>query len=163
MPAPPAIELRHVVKKYADGTPAVNDVSFAIADGEFAVILGPSGCGKTTVLKMVNRLQEPTAGTIVVNGRDTRAIEPTALRRSMGYVIQQIGLFPHMTVAQNVGVVPELLGWDRSRIEARVQELLELVRLPHREYGGAIRPNSPAASNNAWVWRGRSAQIRRSC
>lgn len=135
MTAQPALEFRHVSKTYSTGSPAVDDVSFAVAQGEFAVILGPSGCGKTTLLKMVNRLQEPSAGEVLVGGRDTRAIEPTALRRSIGYVIQQVGLFPHMTVAQNVAVVPELLGWHSDKIQARLQTLLELVRLPFAEYG----------------------------
>ena len=130
-----AIEFRHVVKQYEHGGRAVDDVSFGVAAGDFAVIVGPSGCGKTTLLKMVNRLQEPTAGDIFVNGRATREVEPTALRRSMGYVIQQVGLFPHMTVAENVGVVPQLLGWEASRIQQRVNELLELVRLPSANYG----------------------------
>lgn len=130
-----AIEFRHVVKQYGNAGRAVDDVSFGVAAGDFAVILGPSGCGKTTLLKMVNRLQEPTAGDILVNGRATREFEATALRRSMGYVIQQIGLFPHMTVAENVGVVPQLLGWEAPRILQRVNELLELVRLPSAQYG----------------------------
>jgi osmoprotectant transport system ATP-binding protein len=98
------------------------------------VILGPSGCGKTTLLKMVNRLYEPTQGTIYLNGTDIRQMKATTLRQQIGYVIQQSGLFPHMTVAQNVGVVPKLLGWSRTRIQARVDELLELVKLPPDDY-----------------------------
>lgn len=93
------------------------------------MLLGPSGCGKTTLLKMVNRLLEPTTGAIFLDGRNIRELDVTLLRRQIGYVIQQVGLFPHLTVAQNIAVVPELLGWDRARIDARVNELLELVEL----------------------------------
>lgn len=98
------------------------------------VILGPSGCGKTTLLKMVNRLYEPTAGQIYLGDQDIRQLQKTTLRRSIGYVIQQSGLFPHMTVAQNIAVVPKLLGWPRPRIQARIDELLRLVELPPKEY-----------------------------
>lgn len=114
--------------------PAVRDVSLCVPEGRLVVFLGPSGCGKTTLLKMTNRLIEPTSGTIRLDGADIRRSEATALRRRMGYVIQQVGLFPHMTVAQNVAVVPELLGWPRERIDDRVDELLALVGLPPGEY-----------------------------
>ena len=109
---------------------AVRDVSFEVEQGEFVVLLGPSGCGKTTLMRMVNRLIEPTSGLIHVEGREIHDIPVTDLRRHIGYVIQQVGLFPHMTVAQNIAVVPKLLGWSRSRIEQRTDELLELVALP---------------------------------
>jgi len=98
------------------------------------VLLGPSGCGKTTLLKLVNRLYEPTSGTIAINGVDTRSLPAPALRRRIGYVIQQTGLFPHMRVGENVAVVPRLVGWDKRRIAARVDELLNLVGLPAEEY-----------------------------
>lgn len=113
---------------------AVADCSFTAADGSFVVLLGPSGCGKTTLLKMVNRLVEPTAGTIYLQETDIRQIKATELRRQIGYVIQQIGLFPHMTVAQNVSVVPNLLKWPAAKTQARVDELLTLVDLPPAEY-----------------------------
>lgn len=114
--------------------PAVDQCTFTVADGDFVVLLGPSGCGKTTLMKMVNRLYDPSAGTIFWNGQDIQQIDATKLRRQIGYVIQQIGLFPHMTVAQNISVVPELLGWDKEQIQARVDELLALVDLPPEHY-----------------------------
>jgi osmoprotectant transport system ATP-binding protein len=114
--------------------PAVDRCSCEIESGKLVVILGHSGCGKTTLLKMVNRLYEPSDGTIYLDNRDIRQIKSTALRQQIGYVIQQSGLFPHMTVAQNIAVVPKLLGWTRSRIQSRIDELLSLVKLPPQEY-----------------------------
>ena len=96
----------HVAKRYDDGTVAVHDLSLQIEDGEIVILVGPSGCGKTTSLKMINRLVEPTSGTITIDGRDTRSYDVNALRRSIGYVIQQVGLFPHLDVAENVATVP---------------------------------------------------------
>ena len=110
-------------------TPAVDDLSLDIAAGEFVTLVGPSGCGKTTTLKMINRIIEPTSGRIEVGGRDALSVEPHQLRRSIGYVIQQIGLFPHRTIAQNIATVPELLGWEDDRIESRVRELAVTVGL----------------------------------
>ena len=114
--------------------PAVNDCSFEVKEGELVVILGPSGCGKTTLLKMVNRLYEPTAGQIYLEGQNIRKLIVTKLRRQIGYVIQQSGLFPHMTVAQNIAVAPKLLRWPRSKIQMRIDELLSLVDLKPDEY-----------------------------
>jgi len=114
--------------------PAVNGCTCEIASGQLVVILGPSGCGKTTLLKMVNRLYEPTSGTIYLNDTDVRQLEVTKLRQQIGYVIQQSGLFPHMTVAENIAVVPKLLGWSRSQYQSRIDELLMLVDLPPQEY-----------------------------
>ena len=114
--------------------PAVDHCSCEIASGKLVVILGPSGCGKTTLLKMVNRLYEPTSGHIYIDEQDIRQLKATTLRQRIGYVIQQSGLFPHMTVAQNIAVVPKLLGWPRARIQARIDELLTLVQLPPLEY-----------------------------
>ena len=129
------IVFQNVTKVYAGAeAAAVRDVSLSIASGSFVVLLGPSGCGKTTLLKMVNHLYEPTSGTIAIGSRDIRELEATTLRRRIGYVIQQVGLFPHMTVSQNVAVVPSLLNWPRDRREARVRELLTLVELPPDEY-----------------------------
>ena len=129
------ILLRHVYKRYDDhGRFAVQDVSLEVQAGQLLVLLGGSGSGKTTTLKMINRLIEPTSGVIEVNGRDVCAQDGVELRRSIGYVIQGSGLFPHMTVADNIAVVPKLLGWPRERIRARVEELLELVNLPPAEY-----------------------------
>jgi osmoprotectant transport system ATP-binding protein len=123
----------HVVKRYGDSV-AVHDLSLRIDDGEIVVLVGPSGCGKTTTLKMINRLVEPSGGSITLDGRDTRDYDVDALRRSIGYVIQQVGLFPHLTVAENIATVPRLSGWDKRRIAARVEELLDLVGLPAAQY-----------------------------
>ncbi|MBI0445680.1 ABC transporter ATP-binding protein [Deinococcus sp. DB0503] len=122
------IELQHLEKRYGDAF-AVRDLNLVFPAGELTALLGPSGCGKTTTLRMINRLIEPTGGRVLLGGRDTRDFRPEELRRGIGYVIQQIGLFPHLTVAQNVATVPELLGWDRRRTARRVDELLELVGL----------------------------------
>ncbi|MGC5022265.1 betaine/proline/choline family ABC transporter ATP-binding protein [Micromonospora sp. DT47] len=140
------IDLQKVSKSYrGQKAPAVEDVSMTIRRGEIVVLVGPSGCGKTTTMKMINRLIEPTGGRILVDGSDVTRLDPTELRRRIGYVIQQVGLFPHMSVATNVGLVPKMLGWDRRRIDARVDELLDLVglepgqfrhRLPHQLSGG---------------------------
>ncbi|HBB36357.1 MAG TPA: ABC transporter ATP-binding protein [Cyanobacteria bacterium UBA8803] len=113
---------------------ALQGVSFEIQVGQLVVILGPSGCGKTTLLKMVNRLYEPTSGRIYLDGTDIRLLKVTKLRQQIGYVIQQSGLFPHMTVAQNIAVVPKLLGWSRIKYQSRVDELLTLVELPPEIY-----------------------------
>jgi osmoprotectant transport system ATP-binding protein len=130
-----AIVFDHVSKVFPGAAaPAVDDVSLSIPSGLTAVILGTSGCGKTTLMKMVNRLVEPTAGRILVEGEDIRGLEPVALRRRIGYVIQQIGLFPHWTVAENVATVPRTLGWSKAAVNARVEELLDLVSLPPAEY-----------------------------
>lgn len=130
-----ALRFDHVSKQFADmNRPAVDDCHFTVNDGEFIVLLGPSGCGKTTLLKMVNRLYDPANGTIYIDNTDIQQVNVTQLRRQIGYVIQQVGLFPHMTVAQNVSVVPALLHWDKSRISARVDELLALVDLPPDQY-----------------------------
>jgi osmoprotectant transport system ATP-binding protein len=124
----------HVAKHYDDGTTAVRDLSLQIEDGEIVVLVGPSGCGKTTSLKMINRLVEPSSGMITIDGRNTREYDVNALRRSIGYVIQQVGLFPHLNVAENVATVPRLSGWDRQRTRRRVDELLDLVGLPPAQY-----------------------------
>jgi len=122
------VELRAVTKRYGE-TVAVNELSFTVPAGRICVLVGPSGCGKTTSLRMVNRLIEPTAGEILIDGQNVLTEEPTALRRRIGYVIQQTGLFPHQTVADNIATVPRLLGWASERIAARVEELLRLVGL----------------------------------
>lgn len=125
------IALRGVSKSYDGGKSfAVRDVSFDVLAGAFVALIGTSGSGKTTLLKMINRLQEPTSGQILVDGDDVLAHDPVGLRRCIGYVFQGVGLFPHMTVRENIGVTPKLLGWERSAIATRVDELLDLVRLP---------------------------------
>jgi osmoprotectant transport system ATP-binding protein len=128
------IRLRAVTKRYPGGPPAVDAVTLDVAPGELMVLLGASGSGKTTTLKMINRLVEPTSGSIEIDGEDTRSIEPALLRRRIGYVFQGIGLFPHMTVGANVGVTPRLLGWPKPRVAARTDELLELVGLPPGDF-----------------------------
>ncbi|HZO95576.1 MAG TPA: ATP-binding cassette domain-containing protein [Candidatus Baltobacteraceae bacterium] len=128
------VELSGVGVRYPGGAHAVREVDLAIAPGELAVFLGPSGCGKSTLLRTMNRLVEPTDGTVLIDGVDVRRQDPTELRRRIGYVIQAVGLFPHYTVAQNVAVVPRLLGWDRARIAKRVDELLALVALEPAKY-----------------------------
>jgi osmoprotectant transport system ATP-binding protein len=122
-----------VVKRYGEQV-AVDHLSLEIKSGETVILVGPSGCGKTTSLKMINRLIEPTGGTISIDGRDTRTYDVNDLRRSIGYVIQQVGLFPHQTVADNVATVPRLLGWTKQRTQARVEELLDLIALPAKDY-----------------------------
>jgi osmoprotectant transport system ATP-binding protein len=134
----PAISFQRVSKVYEGGRgaghPAVHDITFDVDQGEFVVLLGPSGCGKTTLMRMVNRLIEPTSGQIFIDGAEIHDIEATRLRRRIGYVIQQVGLFPHMTVEANIAVVPRLLGWEKARIDTRTDELLQLVALPPQQY-----------------------------
>ena len=128
------IQLENVTKQFAGGSNAVLNLSLDIPDGETCVLIGPSGCGKTTTLRMINRLIDPDSGRILVDGIDTRGQDPAALRLKMGYVIQSVGLFPHMNVGDNVGTVPRLWKWDQQRIRKRVDELLELVGLAPNEY-----------------------------
>jgi osmoprotectant transport system ATP-binding protein len=128
------IRLENVSKRYPNGQLAVDDLSLEVPEGEICVLVGPSGCGKTTTMKMVNRLIEPSQGRIFLDGDDVTRVDPVKLRRRIGYVIQQVGLFPHLTIADNVGTVPRLLGWDRSRIRARVDELLGLVGLEPAQF-----------------------------
>jgi osmoprotectant transport system ATP-binding protein len=123
------IEFNNVVKEYPNGFRAVNNLNLQIPDGEITVLIGPSGCGKTTSMRMINRLISITGGEILIDGRDNRELAAEELRRKIGYAIQQIGLFPHMTVLENIAVVPRLLKWEESRIRRRVDELLELVGL----------------------------------
>jgi len=139
------IRFDKVSKVFADGTKAVDDISFDIYDGECVTFVGPSGCGKTTTVKLLNRLIEPTHGTIYLNGEDTAKADVIALRRGIGYMIQDVGLFPHMTVAQNVSLVPRLIGWTKGDQETRTDDLLHLVglepssfrnRYPHQLSGG---------------------------
>ncbi|MEJ2266748.1 MAG: ATP-binding cassette domain-containing protein [Anaerolineales bacterium] len=129
------IELENIVKIYpGSAQPAVNDLSFKVAEGETCVLIGPSGCGKTTTLKMINRLIEPTSGRIILQGKNVLDMDPVQLRRGIGYVIQQIGLFPHMTIAENINVVPRLLGWDKDKMRKRVGELIEMVGMDPADF-----------------------------
>jgi osmoprotectant transport system ATP-binding protein len=124
------IEFRDVTKRFDDGTTAVNGLDLVVEAGTITVFVGPSGCGKTTSLRMVNRMIDPTSGTILVDGKDVLGVDPPTLRRGIGYVIQQAGLFPHRTVLDNVATVPLLIGWTRRKARQRAAELLELVGLP---------------------------------
>jgi len=128
------IRLERVTKQYAGGQLAVRELSIEFPTGQLTMLVGPSGCGKTTTLKMINRLIEPSSGRIFHDEQDVTHIDPVALRLRMGYVIQNVGLFPHMSIADNIATVPRLLGWDKARIRKRVTELLELVGLDPRQF-----------------------------
>src|SRR6056297_2866180 len=128
------IEFDNITKVYNDDTVAIEDVSFTVEEGTTTVLVGPSGCGKTTTMKLVNRLEDPTEGTVYFDGTDVLSQDRVQLRRDIGYVIQEIGLFDHMTVGENVATVPELKGWERDRIDDRVDELLSLMDLPPEQY-----------------------------
>ncbi|MGW1882628.1 ABC transporter ATP-binding protein [Streptomyces sp. NPDC001970] len=129
------IRFEEVSKVYPDGTTAVDGLSFEVAEGELVTLVGPSGCGKTTTMMMVNRLIEPTSGRILVDGEDISRVDPVKLRRRIGYVIQQVGLFPHRTVLDNTATVPSLIGWKKAKARARAAELLDLVGLDPKTYG----------------------------
>ncbi|AGX06147.1 MULTISPECIES: ABC transporter ATP-binding protein [Bacillus] len=128
------ITFKHVGKKYPDGFVALKDIDFHIEEGELVALIGPSGCGKTTTMKMINRLIEPSSGQIFINGEDISKKDPVKLRRDIGYVIQQIGLLPHMTIEDNITLVPRLKGWEKEQYSDKVDELLELVGLDPKEY-----------------------------
>ncbi|WP_407667200.1 ABC transporter ATP-binding protein [Micromonospora zamorensis] len=130
------IRLQGIQKRYPNGTEAVRDLSLDVRAGELVVLIGPSGCGKSTVLRMINRLIEPTAGRILLGDEDVTDVDPVRLRRRIGYVIQNVGLFPHQTVRANVATVPGLLRWPKDQTRARVDELLDLVGLDPAEFGG---------------------------
>jgi osmoprotectant transport system ATP-binding protein len=129
------IEIVGLVKRF-EGTahPAVDHLTLAIPEGDVCVLIGPSGCGKTTTMRIINRMIEPDAGSVIVAGQDVMRADPVTLRRSIGYVIQQVGLFPHWSIAENIATVPRLLNWDRARIAARVDELLALVGMEPEAY-----------------------------
>jgi osmoprotectant transport system ATP-binding protein len=129
-----SVSFEHVSKRYDPDTLAVDDISFTAASGELVVLVGESGCGKTTTLKLINRLIEPTSGRILIDDRDVTQVDAVTLRRSTGYVFQSVGLFPHMTVGENIGITPALLDWDLERIAARVDYLLDLVQLPPGQF-----------------------------
>jgi osmoprotectant transport system ATP-binding protein len=131
-----SITLENLGKVFPDGTVAVGDISLDVPAGELVVLIGPSGSGKSTVLRMINRLIEPSKGRVLIDGEDIAGQDPVRLRRQIGYVIQNVGLFPHQTIRTNVGTVPKLLGWKRKRISDRADELLDLVGLDPKRYGG---------------------------
>ena len=147
--------------RYPGGTIAVHDVSLTIDAGAFAVLLGPSGCGKSTLVRTINRMIEPTVGTVRIDGEDVRARDATLVRREIGYVIQAVGLFPHYTVAENIAIVPTLLGWDRGRIARRVDELLTMVSLDPARYRDRMpRALSGGEAQRVGVARALAAQPR---
>ena len=130
-----AVEFKNVTKCFAGMShPALDDVSLTIDEGELVCVLGTSGGGKTTLIKLINRLHDVDSGQVLVEGRDVSTVDPVELRRGIGYVIQQIGLFPHMRVGENIATVPRILKWDRARTAARVDELLDLVGLDPGEF-----------------------------
>src|SRR5205809_1609249 len=130
----PAVELRKVSKAFGN-IKAVDDVTLEIPAGRIIALLGPSGCGKTTTLRLINRLEDATSGQVLVRGRDVRGQRPEELRRSIGYVIQEGGLFPHLDVSANVATVPKLLGWARAKRRQRVAQVLDMLGLPEAQYG----------------------------
>src|SRR4051812_7204404 len=131
-----SLEFREATKRYPGAEkPAVDGLSLEVPAGDICVLVGPSGCGKTTAMRMVNRMIEISDGDILVGGRSVREREPDELRRDIGYVIQQTGLFPHRSIADNIATVPKLLGWEKARIRARVEELLDLIGLPQEMAG----------------------------
>ncbi|SCX04883.1 ABC transporter ATP-binding protein [Candidatus Aquiluna sp. UB-MaderosW2red] len=129
------IRLENVSKSYGSGTePAVRNLTLEVIRGEVLVLVGPSGCGKSTTLRLINRLIEPTSGSMFIDGEDVTKVNPSELRRKIGYVIQQVGLFPHRTIAENIATVPQLLGWSKEKVNARIDELLELVSMDPETY-----------------------------
>ncbi|QDY45620.1 ABC transporter ATP-binding protein [Planococcus glaciei] len=123
------IQFDKVTKRFPDGTEALKEVSLTLPSHQLTAIIGPSGCGKTTLMKMINKLEKPTEGTVLIDEKPIMGLDEIELRRSIGYVIQRIGLLPHMTIADNVSLVPKMLGWEKGRIDARVRELLQLTGL----------------------------------
>jgi osmoprotectant transport system ATP-binding protein len=135
------ISIKNLTKSYDDGrSNAVDHISFTVNPGELLALVGESGCGKTTTLKMINRLIEPTSGEIIVNEINVLELNPVQLRRKIGYVFQEIGLFPHMTIAENIGIVPKLLGWPKIKASERVHELLNLTGLNPNQYATKMPP-----------------------
>lgn len=160
-PSAAPLEFQNVGMRYPGAArPAIDDLSFAVPAGEICVLVGPSGSGKTTAMRLVNRMIDLTSGDILLDGVSVSRRKPAELRREIGYVIQQIGLFPHQTVAQNVATVPKLLGWDKERTQRRVRELLELVGLT-TEMGERYPASCPAGSASASASRARSRPTRR--
>ena len=161
---PPMIELQGVGKVYpGSDIPAVADLDLSIPKGEILVLVGPSGCGKSTTLRLINRMIEPTSGRIIFDGEDVTTVNADQLRRQIGYVIQQIGLFPHQTIAQNIATVPKLLGWDKARIAARVDELFEITGLDPNQYRDRYPKELSAGRPSEWAWPERSAATRTCC
>jgi len=147
------IALEQLTKHYpGQEKPAVDAIDLAIPEGEIVILVGPSGCGKTTTLKMINRIIEPSSGVIRLQGEDVTRADPDDLRRRIGYVIQQVGLFPHHTIGRNIAAVPRLMGWSRQRIDDRLDELLLSWVWTRRYIAIDTRRSSPAGSGSASAW-----------
>jgi len=156
------ILIQNVTKKYG-ATIAVDDISLEIPAGEICCLIGPSGCGKSTALKLINRMLEPASGRIFIDGKDNRDFQPELLRRHIGYVIQNVGLFPHMTVAENIAVVPQLLSWKQEKIEERMEELFRTMRMESDQYRDKYpRELSGGEGTAESVWPERWHRIQRS-
>jgi osmoprotectant transport system ATP-binding protein len=153
------IQLQQVCKRFGTSE-VVRDVTFQVEEGELLMLLGGSGSGKTTTLKMINRLIEPSTGRILMAGKDTRELQPHELRRQIGYVFQKVGLFPHLTVGENIAITPSLLGWSSQRIAARVQSLLDLVELPQSMRSRAPHELSGGQAQRVGVARALAAEPR---
>ena len=158
----PLVEFRDVSYE-AGGRQILSDVSFTVEAGETLVLLGRSGSGKTTALKMTNGMLFPTRGEVRVEGKSTREWDPIRLKRRIGYVIQEVGLFPHFTVERNVGLVPTLEGWPPTDVAQRVERLLGDMGLPPEEYRTASRASFPEDNGSGWAWRARSPRTPRYC
>ncbi|BAS15944.1 carnitine transport ATP-binding protein OpuCA [Arthrobacter sp. Hiyo8] len=156
------IKFENVTKAYPDGTVAVDGLNLEAPTGKLTILVGPSGCGKTTSLRMINRLIEPTSGTIYLDDQPTSGMDAALLRRRIGYVIQHAGLFPHRTIVDNVATMPVLLGESRQKARMKALELMERVGLP-RASPSATRGNCPVDSSSAWAWPGLWLRIRPSC
>ena len=162
--APAMIQLQDLAKRYPDGTSAVHDLSLEVPLGEVTMLVGPSGCGKTTTLKMINRLIEPTSGRIILDGTDVTHADPVKLRRNIGYVIQNVGLFPHRTIAQNIATVPGLVGWNKKRTRGAGDRAAGARRARSRRRSpSGTQVSCPAGSVNASAWPVRWPSTRRSC
>ena len=164
VPSDAVIRLESVRKQYPGGLVAVEDLTLEVPSGEVCVLVGPSGCGKTTILRMINRLIEPTGGPILVDDEDILRVDPVELRRRIGYVIQQVGLFPHQTVATNVATVPRLLGWDTARVDGARRGVARRSSACRRRVPRPLPDaSSRAVSASASASRARSRPTRRSC
>lgn len=157
------IRFERVTKRYPDGTTAVDDLSFEVSEGELVTLVGPSGRGKTTTMMMVNRLIEPTSGRIPVNDEDIATVQPVRLRRRIGYVIQQVGPFPHRTVLDNTATVPTLVGWKKAKARARAASCSIWWAWTRRRTDRVIRNSCRAVSGSGSGWRGRWPPTRRCC
>ncbi|WP_256204082.1 ATP-binding cassette domain-containing protein [Planococcus faecalis] len=157
------ISFKNVAKRYGDEIVAVNDVDFTVEEGKIVVLLGPSGCGKTTLLRMVNRLESISEGEIIINNENSKDLDAIELRRKIGYVIQSNGLFPNMTIEENVMLVPDLLGWSKKDKRGRFEYLMKLIGLDAHDYGKRLPHELSVVSSNVSGLCVRLQPIRLSC